>query len=64
MAEMSAMMSCWRDNSFDDPPCHKEIDAFINCSAQVVCYFLHDILPNRYNGNAFLFHGKQWNLRY
>ena len=29
--EMTAVMGCWKTNTFDDMPCSKEIDAFISC---------------------------------
>ncbi len=36
LAEMSAMMNCWRENTFEDVPCSKEIQMFLECSARVV----------------------------
>ena len=35
---LSAMMSCWRGNTFEDTACKKEIDRFLQCAAKVVCY--------------------------
>jgi hypothetical protein len=35
-SEMSAMMSCWRMNRFEDIPCSKEIQMFLECSRKVV----------------------------
>lgn len=29
--EMTAVMGCWKANSFDDIPCGKEIEAFMFC---------------------------------
>ena len=29
--EMTAVMSCWKANTFDDIPCRKEIEAFVSC---------------------------------
>ena len=29
--EMTAVMRCWKSNSFDDIPCGKEIQAFVSC---------------------------------
>ena len=36
ITEMGDMMECWRNNSFEDPPCKKEIDMFLHCSYKVV----------------------------
>ena len=31
MAQMTAVMSCWKRNEFSDIPCRKEIQAFAKC---------------------------------
>ena len=36
MAEMTAVMTCWKAYSFDDIPCKKEVEEFVKCSERVV----------------------------
>lgn len=31
LAEMTAVMACWKVNSFEDVPCKKEIEDFVQC---------------------------------
>ncbi|XP_063290060.1 small ribosomal subunit protein mS37 [Pelobates fuscus] len=31
ITEMSVMMACWKQNTFNDVPCSQEIGAFFNC---------------------------------
>ena len=34
------MMACWKINVFDDVPCKKEIQAFVQCAEKVVSYLV------------------------
>ena len=36
LSEMTAVMSCWKVNSFDDVPCRKEIQDFVACAEKAV----------------------------
>ena len=36
MGEMTAVMTCWKANSFDDVPCKKEVEEFVKCSERMV----------------------------
>ena len=36
LSEMTAVMSCWKINAFDDVPCRKEIRAFVQCAENFV----------------------------
>ena len=38
LSEMTAVMSCWKVNSFDDVPCRKEIQDFVACAEKVVSH--------------------------
>lgn len=34
MREMTAVMSCWKNNAFSDLPCRDLIEEFVQCSQQ------------------------------
>ena len=38
LSEMTAVMSCWKVNSFDDVPCRKEIQDFVACAEKAVSH--------------------------
>lgn len=44
MAQMTAVMSCWKRNEFSDIPCRKEIQAFAKCLEAKVCSVLAETL--------------------
>ena len=35
LQEMTAVMSCWKANTYDDLPCRKEIQQFVLCAERV-----------------------------
>ena len=38
LSEMTAVMSCWKVNSFDDVPCRSEIQDFVACAEKAVSH--------------------------
>ena len=38
---MSSMLSCWRENAYEDKTCKKEIERFLLCAEKVVGRMLY-----------------------
>ena len=44
LVEMTAVMTCWKSNAFDDISCRKEIEEFIKCAEAAVSDYMYRCL--------------------